>query len=244
MGGDFGQSIPGHTTEQGAFFVSEKRIYWTKMNLDEARESIEIMDDQEVGRWFRAWIVGAGGKEIPADRLQTWALEQRAGYAAGIMSFANAKEFSQKQRDRVSKRYQEKLPEVTAVDSGSSSVAETLPTNNEQRTTNKEQRAKSKEHHSMRTPSARVVWDLWQQLNEQGTGVKHIAWTPAMAAAAKAREAECRGYDFADVVAFALERMAGNAWFKENPDRMTITHFLRPDNFQRYAANYAPKDQP
>lgn len=225
--------------------MSEKRIYWTKMNLDEARESIEIMDDQEVGRWFRAWIVGAGGKEIPADRLQTWALEQRAGYAAGIMSFANAKEFSQKQRDRVLNRYQEKLPEATAVDSGSDPVAKTLPTNNEQRTTNREKRAKSKEQHSMRTSSADVVWDLWQKLNAQNIGVKHLSWTKTMAAAAKAREAECRGYDFADVVAFALEKMASNDWFYaddgKNKERMTLEHFLRPGNFQRYAANYTPR---
>lgn len=113
-----------------------------------------------------------------------------------------------------------------------------------QATNDRAKSEKPKTKSSMRTSSARAVWFLWQQLNEQGTGVKHIAWTPAMDAAARAREAECRGYDFADVAAFALERMAGNAWFKENPDRMTLTHFLRPDNFQRYAANYTPKDQP
>jgi len=43
--------------------MTKKRTYWTKMNLDEAREAIEVMDDGEVGRWFKAWIIGAGGKE-------------------------------------------------------------------------------------------------------------------------------------------------------------------------------------
>lgn len=96
----------------------------------------------------------------------------------------------------------------------------------------------------MRTSSANVVWDLWQKLNEQGFGVRPLSWTPAMSAAAKARESECRGHDFADVVGYALESMAGNQWFAENPDRMTIQHFLRPNNFQRYASNYTPKATP
>ena len=146
----------------------------------------------------------------------------------------------------MSSRYTEKLPEVTTVPTtvacGSDSVAEKLPTNNEQRTTNKEQRTKSREQRIPRASGASVVWDLWKKLNSNKIGVKHIAWTPAYAAAAKAREKECAGHDFADVVAFALERMACNEWFSENPDRMTLDHFLRPNNFQRYAANYSPKD--
>jgi len=150
--------------------VSKKRTYWAKMNMDEARESIEIMEDAEVGRWFRSWLVGAGGKEIPSDRLQSWSLEQRAGYAAGVLAFADAQAFSQKQRDRVRSRYTEKLPEVTVVptvvDSGSYPVAEKLPTNNEQRTTNKEKQTKSKEAFAeipQRLQTAEFVasWAAW-----------------------------------------------------------------------------------
>ena len=223
--------------------MAKKRVYWTKMNLDEARESIEVMDDGEVGRWFRSWIIGAGGKDIPADRLDTWALEQRAGYVAGLASFADAQEFSQKQRDRVSSRYTGKLPDSTAVTSGSEAVCEiateSLPI--QQRTTNNEQRAKNKEQRIPRESSAGKVWDLWKTMNEMGAGVKHLSWTPAFAAAAKAREKECGGMDFPDVVAFALEKMSGNEWFRDNPERMTLAHFLRPDNFHRYASNYSPK---
>lgn len=117
------------------------------MNLDEAREAIEVMDDQEIGRWFKSWIIGAGGKEIPADRLQVWSLEQRAGYAAGLASFADAQAYSEKQRERVSARYTKTLPEVTVVACGSypeaETLTETLPI--EQRTTNNEQRTEIKE---------------------------------------------------------------------------------------------------
>lgn len=150
--------------------MTKKRIYWAKMNMDEARESIEIMEDSEVGRWFRSWIVGASGKEVPADRLATWSLEQRAGYTVGLLAFANAQEFSQKQRDRVSSRYTEKLPEVTAVPTtvacGSDPVAKKLPTNNEQRTTNKEKQPKSKEDAAeipakLQTAEFLASWCAW-----------------------------------------------------------------------------------
>lgn len=231
------------TTDQRGFLLSKKRTYWAKMNMDEARESIEIMEDAEVGRWFRSWIVGASGKEVPADRLATWSLEQRAGYTAGLLAFADAQAFSQKQRDRVSSRYTEKLPEVTTVPTtvacGSDSVAEKLPTNNEQRTTNKEQRAKSKEHPHIAAHAP--LWELWKKFNEQGFGVRHLFFAPSMAASAKAREKECHGVDFLDVVAFGLERMASNPWFSDKPDAMTLDHFLRPANFHRYTSNYTPK---
>lgn len=89
-----------------------------------------------------------------------------------------------------------------------------------------------------------AIWSMWKKFNEQGFGVRHLSFTPAMAAAAKARAKECPGVDFMDVVAFGLERMAGNPWFSDKPDAMTLDHFLRPANFQRYTANYTPKEIP
>ena len=139
--------------------MSRKRNYWTKMNLDDARESIEVMDDGEVGRWFRSWIIGAGGKDIPADRIDSWLLEQRAGYAAGLASFADAQEFSQKQRDRVSSRYTGKLPQVTAVQSGSSAEHD-LPTGSlpiQQPTTNNQQPAATRARELVKVWNAAVA---------------------------------------------------------------------------------------
>ena len=81
--------------------------------------------------------------------MQSWTLEQRAGYASGVLAFADAKSYSQKQRDRVSHRYTGKLPEATTVYHGSDPVAisstGSLPTNREQRTENIEQRTESKD---------------------------------------------------------------------------------------------------
>ena len=121
--------------------MSTKRHYWSKMNHDEARHSIELMDDAESGRWFRGWLVGAGGN-VPSDEvILSKPIEWRTGYAAGRSSFADAQEYSQKQAERVSKRY----TKATVVASGSHPVGESstdplpsLPIT-EQRTTNNEQ---------------------------------------------------------------------------------------------------------
>ena len=175
--------------------MSRSRTYWAKMNMDEARESIEIMEDAEVGRWFRSWMVGAGGKEVSADRIAAWSLEQRAGYAAGVIAFADAQAFSQKQRERVASRYAtEKLPEATtvptAVPSGSQNATETLPTNNEQRTTNNEQA--STEHRPKRdiprksaasiptedewVAYCRTTWPNWYTSGESWAYYQSIGW--------------------------------------------------------------------
>lgn len=188
--------------------------------MDEARDSIEIMEDAEVGRWFRSWIVGASGKEVPADRLATWSLEQRAGYTAGLLAFADAQAFSQKQRDRVSSRYTEKLPEVTAVPTtvacGSDPVAKKLPTNNEQRTTNKEQRAKSKDEHAeipakLQTAEFLVSWCAW--LDERRSKRKPVTL--------RAQELQLKTLATAPTSADAIawiEKSIANGWTGIFPD--------------------------
>lgn len=127
--------------------MSTKRHYWSKMNHDEARHSIELMDDAESGRWFRGWLIGAGGATPSDDVIQSKPIEWRTGYAAGRSSFADAQEYSQKQADRVSKRY----TKATTVTSGSDPVDETateivpiLPIT-EQRTTNNEKPKKARQ---------------------------------------------------------------------------------------------------
>lgn len=130
--------------------MSSKRHYWSKMNHDEARHSIELMDDAEAGRWLRGWLVGAGGNVPSEEMIQSKPIEWRTGYAAGRSSFADAQEYSQKQAERVSKRY----TKATTVDSGSDPVEETatgvipdLPIT-EQPTTNNQQRSTSRKKKS------------------------------------------------------------------------------------------------
>lgn len=101
--------------------MSSKRHYWSKMNHDEARHSIELMDDAEAGRWFRGWLVGAGGSTPSDEAIQAKPIEWRTGYGSGRASFADAQEYSQKQAERVSKRY----TKATTVDSGSDPVDKT-----------------------------------------------------------------------------------------------------------------------
>ena len=119
--------------------MSVKRQYWSKMNHDEARHAIELMSDDEAGRWLRGWLAGAGGNEASEDFLMSRPMEWRGGYCAGKSSFADALEYSQKQSDRVSKRY----TKATTVTSGSDPVdemtTETLPRNTNNKTTNNEQ---------------------------------------------------------------------------------------------------------
>lgn len=63
-----------------------------------------------------------------------------------------------------------------------------------------------------------------------------------------ARRKECKGFDFADVVGYAIENMTENQWFYanngEHQHRMTIIHLLTPQNFIRYTSNYTPKATP
>ena len=124
--------------------MGAKRTYWTKMNHDEARLAIDMMDDAEVGRWFRGWIAGAAGKQFDEEKIRSWKVEMRSGFRSGMESFADAQAYSDKQRERVAKRYQqttETLPNATTVDSGSvfatKQPTESLPI--QQRTTNNEQ---------------------------------------------------------------------------------------------------------
>ena len=131
--------------------VSGKRNYWSKMKHSEAKAAVEMMSDEEAGRWFRGWLVGATGD---GEAQPQTAIEWRMGFSAGVASFHDAEECSKKQSDRVSKRYakptavdpvEESLPEATAVDPVYHGVPRN--TNNstvqnntvQQRTKNKEQ---------------------------------------------------------------------------------------------------------
>lgn len=116
------------------------------MNHDDAHHAIQAMDDAEVGRWFRGWLMGAGGVDVTDEKISRMPLEQRSGVAAGRLSFEDARRYSGKQKERVEKRYRkstETLPDVTTVDFGNSPVAKALPdayhTNNQQPTTNRDQ---------------------------------------------------------------------------------------------------------
>lgn len=126
--------------------MSSKRTFWTKLNHDDARMSIEMMDDAEIGRWFRGWLAGAGGKEYTQEKLATFPLEMRTGFSAGRESFEDAERYSEKQRERVSKRYRGDTMVYrgsTTVEFGSEKPSESLPANSEQPTANNQQRTTS-----------------------------------------------------------------------------------------------------
>ena len=118
------------------------RTFWTKLNHDDARLAIDMMDDAEIGRWFRGWLAGAGGKEYPTEKIASWPVEMRTGFRAGCESAEEAARYSQKQRDRVSSRYRGRATEdhgSTTEQSGSEKSTETLPSNSQQLTSNNQQ---------------------------------------------------------------------------------------------------------
>lgn len=137
-----------------------KRTFWTKLNHDDARMAIEMMDDAEVGRWFRGWLAGAGGKEYAPDKIAALPVEMRTGFSAGRESFVDAERYSEKQRERVSKRYRGSTTVdhgSTTEEFGSENATESLPTNSQHPT------AKSEEKQSPPAPQRgkrpRVVFD-------------------------------------------------------------------------------------
>ncbi len=114
-----------------------KRTFWTKLNHDDARMAIEMMDDAEVGRWFRGWLAGAGGNDYSPEKVGSWPVEMRTGFGAGRASFAEAEIYSEKQRERVSKRYRGSTTVdhgTTTETPGSENPTEHLPSNSQQPT--------------------------------------------------------------------------------------------------------------
>jgi hypothetical protein len=175
-----------------------KRTYWTKLNHDDARLAIGMMDDAEIGRWFRGWLAGAGGNEYHPDRVSAWPIEMRTGFASGRESFADAERYSEKQRDRVSKRYHGSTTvyhgtttDPTTIPTGS------LPTNNQQPTTNSEHPETKKERRAKFIPPtpeeamayAKEIgftrWETWMDhytANGWMAGkVKMVDWRACMA---------------------------------------------------------------
>lgn len=155
--------------------MSSKRHYWSKMNHDEARHSIELMDDAEAGRWLRGWLVGAGGNAPSDELIQLKPIEWRTGYGAGRSSFADAQEYSQKQADRVAKRY----TKATVVDSGSDPVAKTLTETvpklpiTVQRTTNNDKENKVRAHFVPPTMEELTVYAKEVGLNDPQKWMNH-----------------------------------------------------------------------
>ena len=96
------------------------------MNHKEAQNAIEMMTDDEAGRWLRGWLTGAAGEEMPAGNPIEW----RTGYAAGRDSFRDSQEFSAKQAERVAARY----TKATAVDPVNKKLPEATETTAEFRT--------------------------------------------------------------------------------------------------------------
>lgn len=126
--------------------MSSKRTFWSKLNHDDARMSIEMMDDAEIGRWFRGWLAGAGGKEYAQEKLAAFPLEMRTGFSAGRESFDDAERYSEKQRGRVNKRYHGNTTEHhgnATEESGTENHSIDLPTNNEHPTANIQQKTES-----------------------------------------------------------------------------------------------------
>lgn len=216
-----------------------KRTYWTKLNHDDARLAIDMMDDAEIGRWFRGFLAGSSGKEYDAEKASAWPVEMRSGFSSGRESFADAERFSQKQRDRVSKRYQqptETLPDATTVTSGSENATETLPTNNQQPTTNNEQHPPAPQGAGEGVENeAQRLWD------SSATGLPPVGiWSPSRRSALS----NLRRVEPMDDLAFllswrrAVTALAANPWAVEQ--RVNIDYLLNPTHFRRYLDAWTP----
>ena len=144
--------VVGLVREMGGEAMSSKKQYWSKMNHSEAIAAVEMMKDDEAGRWIRGWLDGALGAELADGAPMEW----RLGWAAGKQSHADAQEFSRKQADRVSKRY----TEATAVDP----VEESLPDDTE---------ATSEYHESL--PELPINKQTNKQTNKENKNKEHKA---------------------------------------------------------------------
>ena len=153
--------VVGLVREMGSKAMSGKKQYWSKMNHSEAIAAVEMMRDEEAGRWLRGWLDGALGVELKDGAPMEW----RLGWASGKQSLAGAQEFSRKQSERVSKRYteatavdpvEESLPDDTEATDEYHDVLPDLPINKQ---TNKEN--KNKEHKA----PARDEWSAYAASN-------------------------------------------------------------------------------
>lgn len=154
------------------------RTFWTKLNHDDARLAIDMMDDAEIGRWFRGWLAGAGGKEYPTEKIASWPVEMRTGFRAGCESAEEAARYSQKQRDRVSSRYRGRATEdhgSTTEQSGSEKSTGTLPSNSQQLTSNIQQpKAKSQKRSTKFSAEAEEIYSLYPRKEARADAIKAI----------------------------------------------------------------------
>lgn len=246
--------VPCATTDQRGFLLAKKRIWRLNINLDMFNSiSASFFSDEARAFAFQGLALGMNAGACPSNAPEAFRLAFELGKAARDEAEAHQEESAKGGRRSAQVRIQKNgsaQPFRSGIEGGFEDPSEggieggVEPNLKPQATNDGAESLKPKAKHIPRAKHAGVVWDLWQKINDQDFGVRHLAWTPNMAAMENARRSECpKGVDFADVAAYAIEKMTESKWLKENPDRMTIEHFLRPANFARYAANYTPKAQ-
>ena len=81
------------------------RHFWTKMIHEEAREGIQLLNDEEAGRWFRGWIIGASGAH-DQEKIDRFPKEMREGYESGRRSHFEGQKRSEDQRAKATARWE------------------------------------------------------------------------------------------------------------------------------------------
>lgn len=72
---------------------------------EEAREGIQLLNDEEAGRWFRGWIIGASGAH-DQEKIDRFPKEMREGYESGRRSHFEGQKRSEDQRAKAVARWE------------------------------------------------------------------------------------------------------------------------------------------
>lgn len=110
--------------------MSQARIYFVKLNLDDFAATVAGLDsDLEYRQFVDGFLVGARGFEA----RDTWSEAKINGHAIGDGCFKDAQRFSASQREKVMHRYQVETTELPRNYHGSTSeLPENYLTNNQQ----------------------------------------------------------------------------------------------------------------
>lgn len=121
--------------------MSQARIYFVKLNLDDFAATVAGLDsDLEYRQFVDGFLVGARGFEA----RDTWSEAKINGHAIGDGCFKDAQRFSASQREKVMHRYQGESTELPRNYHGSTGeLPENYLTNNQQPTTNRDGAAAS-----------------------------------------------------------------------------------------------------
>jgi hypothetical protein len=228
------------------------------MNLDEFNAvSSSFYSDEARALAWQGMGLGMNGGECPLDAPPAFraAFEigkaMRAKAEASIQSGGKGGENSVKAR---AEKYGTAQPKKAKVEGGfeggfegtfEGGIEGSVEPNDKRETNNDKRENEETKNLPPMSPKGddAIIWESWSRMvKATGKGVDHIGWNPSWTKKVKTIKKMCSGKDFADVISWALFNASQNQWFNDKPSALTITHFLVPDNFSRYSANYFPQE--